>query len=37
MLVDLGWFRSDSFKIDLIMMLFEYFYGRYMWKINFEV
>jgi hypothetical protein len=37
MLVDLGRFRSDSFKIDSIMTPFEYFYDRYMRKINFEV
>lgn len=37
MLIDLGRFKSDSFKIDSIMTPFENFYERYMRKINFEV
>lgn len=37
MLIDLGRFKSDSFKIDSMMTPFEYFYEGYMRKINFEV
>lgn len=37
MLVDLGRFKSNSFKLDSIMTPFEYFYARYMRKIKFEI
>lgn len=37
MMVDLGRFRSDSFALDSITTPFEYFYQKYMRKINFEV
>jgi hypothetical protein len=37
MMVDLGRFRSDSFALDSITTPFEYFYQKYMRKINYEV
>lgn len=37
MLIDLGRFKSDNFKIDSMMTPFEYFYKGYIRKINFEV
>lgn len=37
MLVDMGRFKSDGFKIDSITTPFEYFYKSYIRKINFEV
>lgn len=37
MIVDLGRFRSDSFKLDTITTPFEYFFERYLKKINFEI
>tara|TARA_R110001583_G_scaffold69341_2_gene196657 strand:- start:332 stop:1177 length:846 start_codon:yes stop_codon:yes gene_type:complete len=37
MIVDLGRFKSDSFALDSIQTPFEYFYSRYIKKINFEV
>lgn len=37
MMVDLGRFRSDSFALESRSTPFEYFYTKYMRKINFEV
>lgn len=37
MLVDMGRFKSDSFALNSITTPFEYFYSKYMRKINFEV
>jgi hypothetical protein len=37
MMVDLGRFRSDRFALDSITTPFEYFYQKYIRKINFEV
>lgn len=37
MIVDLGRFRSDSFKLDSITTPFEYFFEKYLKKINFEI
>tara|TARA_R110000764_G_scaffold6610_1_gene24546 strand:- start:5742 stop:6590 length:849 start_codon:yes stop_codon:yes gene_type:complete len=37
LIVDLGRFKSDSFALDSITTPFEFFYGDYMEKINFEV
>jgi hypothetical protein len=37
MLVDMGRFKSDRFKIDSITTPFEYFYKDYIRKIDFEV
>lgn len=37
MIVDLGRFRSDSFKLDSITTPFEYFYKDYLKKINYEI
>lgn len=37
MIVDLGRFKSDSFKLDSITTPFEYFYEDYIKKINFEI
>ncbi len=37
MIVDLGRFRSNSFALDSITTPFEYFYEKYIKKINFEI
>jgi hypothetical protein len=37
MLVDLGRFKSNSFKPDSMRTPFEYFYGHYIKKINYEI
>lgn len=37
LIVDLGRFKSDSFKLDSITTPFEYFYEKYLKKINFEI
>lgn len=37
LIVDLGRFKSDSFALDSITTPFEFFFGDYMEKINFEV
>lgn len=37
MIVDMGRFKSNAFKIDSIQTPFEYFYKRYMGKINEQV
>ena len=37
MIVDLGRFKSNSFALDSMMTPFEYFYSRYINKIDFEV
>ncbi|WP_333599883.1 hypothetical protein [Flavobacterium sp.] len=37
MIVDLGRFKSNSFALDSITTPFEYFYEKYVKKINFEI
>lgn len=37
MIVDLGRFKSDSFKLNSITTPFEYFYNKSIKKINFEI
>jgi hypothetical protein len=37
LIVDLGRFKSDSFKLDSITTPFEYFFEKYLKKINFEI
>lgn len=37
MIVDLGRFKSNRFALDSMLTPFEYFYGNYIRKINFEV